>query len=192
LAGRDNCVGIKISLDSGKSWNNTNISEELSEARFYFATDQKTIYAASIHGWSPPRILRSTDGTNWESCGEEIDSISSAASRFAIDPNNSAIVYLATRGNGVYTSQDGCKSWQASKAGLDNQFINTVATDARNSNLVYAGTDSGAYISTDGGETWGQINDGLLGATVVYSIVVDKDSTVYATTPYGIFKLESK
>ena len=34
--------------------------------------------------------------------------------------------------------------------------------------------------------------DGLLGATVVYSIAVDKDSNVYAATPYGVFKLESR
>ena len=46
--------------------------------------------------------------------------------------------------------------------------------------------------STDGGQTWGQVNDGLLGATVVYSIAVDKDSNVYAATPYGVFKLEDK
>ena len=36
------------------------------------------------------------------------------------------------------------------------------------------------------------VNDGLLGATVVYSIAVDKDSNVYATTPNGIFQLERK
>jgi photosystem II stability/assembly factor-like uncharacterized protein len=52
--------------------------------------------------------------------------------------------------------------------------------------------DSGAYVSFDGGKTWVQINNGLLGATVVYSIVVDKDNNVYAATPYGIFKLEGK
>jgi len=58
--------------------------------------------------------------------------------------------------------------------------------------MLYAGTDSGAYISFDGGNTWNQINEGLLGATVVYSIVVDNESNVYAATPYGVFQLESK
>ena len=42
------------------------------------------------------------------------------------------------------------------------------------------------------GNHWGEINDGLLGATVVYSIAVDENSTVYATTPSGIFKLGAK
>jgi photosystem II stability/assembly factor-like uncharacterized protein len=113
-------------------------------------------------------------------------------SRLAIDPDDSARVYLATRGDGVQISNDGCKSWQTGNAGLDNLFINSIATNTENSNIVYAGTDSGAYVSNDSGQTWGQVNDGLLGATVVYSIAVDKDSNVYAATPYGIFKLENK
>jgi hypothetical protein len=70
--------------------------------------------------------------------------------------------------------------------------MNSIAFDPNKPDTIYAGTDSGAYVSFDVGQTWGQINDGLLGATVVYSIVVDNDSNVYAATPYGIFKLESK
>jgi len=75
------------------------------------------------------------------------------------------------------------------QAGLN---INALKFDPVLPDTVYAGTDSGAYVSFDGGETWGQVNDGLLGATVVYSIVVDQDSNVYAATPYGIFKLENR
>ena len=70
--------------------------------------------------------------------------------------------------------------------------VNTVAFDARSSKTIYAGANDGAYVSYDDGKSWGQINDGLLGATVVYSIVVDKDSNVYAATPYGVFKLVNK
>jgi photosystem II stability/assembly factor-like uncharacterized protein len=70
--------------------------------------------------------------------------------------------------------------------------VNTLAYDPNDPETIYAGTDGGAYVSFDAGATWGQVNEGLLGATVVYSIVVDKDSNVYAATPYGIFKLEGK
>jgi hypothetical protein len=75
---------------------------------------------------------------------------------------------------------------------LGSLFVNTLARDPKNVNTIYAGTDGGAYVSFNGGQSWGQINDGLLGATVVYSIVVDPQSNVYAATPYGIFKLEKK
>ncbi len=101
---------------------------------------------------------------------------------------------LATRGGGVLISEDGCQSWRYSNMGLGNYFVNTVAIDPENPDTVYAGTDSGVYISFDGGEHWGEASGGLLGALVVYSIVVDPSdpTNVYAATPYGIFKLETR
>jgi photosystem II stability/assembly factor-like uncharacterized protein len=75
---------------------------------------------------------------------------------------------------------------------LNNLFINSLAIDPNNPGVVYAGTDSGVYVSFDSGQTWGQVNEGLLGATVVYSIAVDEDGKVYAATPYGIFRLEGR
>jgi photosystem II stability/assembly factor-like uncharacterized protein len=89
-------------------------------------------------------------------------------------------------------STDNCQSWQASNEGLNNLFINSLAIDPNNPGVVYAGTDGGVYVSFDSGQTWGEINDGLLGATVVYSIAVDPESNVYTATPYGIFSLENQ
>jgi photosystem II stability/assembly factor-like uncharacterized protein len=107
-----------------------------------------------------------------------------------MDISDSSRVYLATQGEGVLISTDGCQTWQPS--GLSDLYVNAIAVDSNNPGTLYAGTDSGAYISFDAGKTWGQVNDGLLGATVVYSIAVDNVSNVYAATPYGIFKLENK
>jgi photosystem II stability/assembly factor-like uncharacterized protein len=118
--------------------------------------------------------------------------IPSSASALAIDPRDEKRLLLSTSGNGILVSTDGCASWHSSNLGLGSLFVSTIAMDPNNPDTLYAGTDGGAYISFDGGATWGQINDGLLGATVVYSIVVDQDSNVYAATPYGIFKLENK
>jgi photosystem II stability/assembly factor-like uncharacterized protein len=112
--------------------------------------------------------------------------------RAAVDWRDGNILFVATRGNGIISSIDGCKTWKLSNEGLGSLFVNTVAIDPNHPDTIYAATDGGAYISYNGGKTWGQVNDGLLGATVVYSIAVDKDSNVYAATPYGIFKLESK
>jgi photosystem II stability/assembly factor-like uncharacterized protein len=89
-------------------------------------------------------------------------------------------------------STDKYQSWQASNNGLGNLFVNTVAIDPNNSDIVYAGTDGGAYVSFDGGGTWGQVNNGLIGSNIVYSIAVDKEGNVYAATPFGVFKLEQK
>jgi len=132
-------------------------------------------YCTDLVGWPPP----------WPP---------STNARSAIDPNNDERIFLATRFGGVQLSIDGCKSWQSKNEGLGSLFVNTVAIDHQNPDIIYAGTDGGAYISFNGGDTWGPINDGLLGALVIYSIVVDPQdpSNVYAATPYGIFKLEGR
>jgi hypothetical protein len=72
--------------------------------------------------------------------------------------------------------------------------VNSIAIDPINPDIVYAGTDNGAFISFDGGEQWGEVNEGLLGALVIYSIATDPTdpSNVFAATPYGIFKLENQ
>lgn len=44
----------------------------------------------------------------------------------------------------------------------------------------------------DGGETRGEINEGLLGATVVYSLAVTPEADVYTATPYGALRLEAR
>jgi photosystem II stability/assembly factor-like uncharacterized protein len=115
------------------------------------------------------------------------------SARLVIHPEDSGHLLAATRGNGVWLSYDSCRSWIKidESRGLTSLYVNAVAIDMSRPETVYAGTDGGAYVSFDGGEHWGEINEGLLGATVIYSIVVDPQSNVYAATPYGIFKLES-
>jgi len=101
-------------------------------------------------------------------------------------------LYIASFGEGVLISTDGCMTWNSSTAGLGNLYVNTLAIDPNNPDVIYAGTNDGAYLSLDSGTNWSETNDGLLGATVVYSIMVDKDGNVYAATPYGIFTLEGR
>jgi photosystem II stability/assembly factor-like uncharacterized protein len=177
---------IYYSTAAGSAWQLSTDSEGSWDARLFYTDQSKMIYAIGRY-----HQKYSTDnGKTWQSCGEDVTT-SRSDSRLALDLQGSRL-YLATPGQGVMISTDNCQSWQASNDGLSNLFINVLAIDPNNSNKVYAGTDGGAYISFDGGQTWGQVNDGLLGATVVYSIAVDKDSNVYATTPYGVFKLEGK
>ena len=80
------------------------------------------------------------------------------------------------------------------QTGLDNQFILSVVRHPENPDTIYVGTANGFYISYNGGESWGAVNDGLLGALTIYSLVVDPNDpgTIYASTPYGIFQLEDK
>jgi photosystem II stability/assembly factor-like uncharacterized protein len=177
---------IYYSTDAGHSWQLSASNVSSWDARLFYTDQGKMIYAIGRYHQS-----YSTDnGKTWQACGENVTT-SRSDSRLALDLRGERL-YLATPGQGVMISTDKCGSWQPSNNGLTNLFVNTLAIDPNDSNKIYAGTDGGAYVSFDSGQTWGQVNDGLLGATVVYSIVVDKDSNVYAATPYGIFKLEGK
>jgi len=190
LYGNDVPPYIYYSKDLGKTWVGSTGMQAVNFIHLIFDHQLGT----RVYAIGDVRASRSNDdGETWENCGDFPSLwVSRSDAPAVVDWRDSDRLFVATRGNGIVTSNDACQSWQLSNSGLGSLYVNTVAIDPNNPDTVYAGTDGGAYISTNGGQTWGVINDGLLGATVVYSIVVDKDSNVYASTPYGIFKLETK
>jgi tetratricopeptide (TPR) repeat protein/photosystem II stability/assembly factor-like uncharacterized protein len=177
-----------ISRDAGKSWESASGISSTSNGSLYFSENQSKVYLtgeSKVH-------FSNDNGSNWEQCQDTGYWLAASPTALAIHPIDSRKIWLATWGGGIRASNDGCMSWHESNKGLGSLYVNTLAIDPNNPDTLYAGTDGGAYISYDAGATWDQVNDGLLGATVVYSIVVDKESNVYAATPYGIFKLESE
>jgi photosystem II stability/assembly factor-like uncharacterized protein len=195
-----------VSQDKGISWEQATLQTDWewgNSLRFYFDHERgQVIYALDIRGGGALQAYRSDDfGKTWLDCPSSEASTSKTDTRLAIDYADSDYLILASQGEGILISKDGCASWRSSNIGLSSLFVNSIAIDPNNPNIIYAGTDGGAYVSFNSGQTWdeisdgrpwGEINDGLLGALVIYSISVDKDSNVYAATPYGIFKLEGK
>jgi tetratricopeptide (TPR) repeat protein/photosystem II stability/assembly factor-like uncharacterized protein len=187
--GRGNPPYIYLSKDAGNSWEGTQGMESICDGRLYFDHEDGNV----VYIFGDMDAFRSEDsGLTWQRCGSAASWYSRSYSRLVVDPRDSDHLILATRGEGVSLSEDGCRSWQSSNNGLGSMFLNTVAYDPNDPDILYAGGDSGAYVSFNGGESWGEINDGLLGATIIYSIVVDPESNVYAATPYGVFKLGVK
>ncbi len=158
------------------------------------------MFAFDNMGTSKQYYLRRNAGSMWElSESREVSPCYGETSHFldrykpmAIDTLNSNHV-LYVENNHVLESHDGCSGSGVSIIGTGNVGkINSVEMYPNDSSTIYLGTDNGAYVSFDGGKTWGQVNDGLTIPTVVYSIAVDKDGNVYASTPYGIYQLASK
>ncbi|NQU53124.1 MAG: glycosyl hydrolase [Bacteroidetes bacterium] len=101
-----------------------------------------------------------------------------------IDPRNSDIVFVAAEGSawgpgeerGLYKTTDGGKIWNKVLEISENTGVNNVKIDPCNPGVMYAtseqrrrtsftkiggGPESAVYKSTDGGENWRKIMDGL-------------------------------
>jgi photosystem II stability/assembly factor-like uncharacterized protein len=181
---------LLYSTDGGDTWAPASGAQPGDSPRLFFDQLQgEVIYQVSL--WT---ILRSDVefGKTWASCGARPGDVwaSPYEARAEVHPLDAQRLLLASQGGGVLISEDGCRHWVSSKQGLGSLYVNTISIDPTAPQTIYAATDGGAYVSFDGGTSWGLINDGLLGANVVYSIVVDKDGQAYASTPYGIFQLE--
>jgi photosystem II stability/assembly factor-like uncharacterized protein len=168
------------------------------EPRLFFDNEEtQAIYAIGCH--DSEALISTDEGQTWRWCVGANPVVRQSwmwrprsESLLAVDPHDASRTISAIGSAGVALSTNNCSSWELVNNGLGSLFVNSVAIDPNNSAPLFAGTDGGAYVSFDGGQSWGQVNGGLLGATVVYSIAVDKDSNVYAATPYGIFKLGGK
>ena len=101
----------------------------------------------------------------------------------------------ATSGVGI-AGADETSRWIPVNNGLYGGAVWSLAIDPTNARVVYAGTDIGAFKSTNGGLAWTHVNAGLAD-TAVNSLVIDprKTQVVYAAVTFtgktfggGVFK----
>ncbi|HEY5645240.1 MAG TPA: hypothetical protein VIS76_04835, partial [Pseudomonadales bacterium] len=132
-------------------------------------------------------IYRSTDaGGNWSKIGlEEAGQIG----RIVVHPDDAGRVYVAALGHifgpneerGVYRSTDGGESWKRVLFVSDRAGAVDLAMDPNNPRVLFAamwqvernpgtlisgGEGSGLWRSTDGGDTWEKLTEGLPGETL--------------------------
>ena len=152
-------------------------------------SDPNIIYVGSGEGLQRPDlstgdgIYKSTDGgKTWRNVGlrdaQQIGSV-------IIDPKDPNRVFVASLGHpygpneerGVYRSTDGGATWRRVLYKDENTGAIQVAFDPTNSQIVYAdlwagrqgpwengawqGPESGLFKSTDGGDTWKKLTNGL-------------------------------
>ena len=152
-------------------------------------SDPNVVYVGM--GEHPPRgvtssygdgVYKSTDaGKTWKHLGLDL---TRQIANIRIHPTNPDIVYVAAQGaihgasaeRGVYKSVDGGKTWTKTLFVDDNSGCVDLSMDMNNPRILYAamwdyrrlpwevrsgGKGSGLYKSTDGGDTWEKIQNGL-------------------------------
>ena len=135
-------------------------------------TDPNIIYVAAAQGG----IWKTTDGgRNWVAKSDQTESLAIGA--LAIDPKDHKVLYVGTgEGNllfyrsyygvGILKTTNGGEDWKLYGGRDDNgPFIGArffrLAINPLNPRIIFAATTYGVYRSTDSGESWTHMTNGL-------------------------------
>jgi photosystem II stability/assembly factor-like uncharacterized protein len=159
-----------------------------------------TIYSSAY----PGGVFKSTDaGSTWLECNFALptfkvsDPLTQGYYSLAIDPMNSNNLYLGLYGKGIYKSKDGAGTWYPlyGKMGQNKELmslgITKVVIEPTNSDIVYAGSDQGVWVSQDAGDSWKQMDEGLGTLDIRTLKVVQAGNSIQlfaGTAGYGIYE----
>jgi len=172
--------GLQKSMDSGAKWSDAGLGEKIVNALASDPSKPSVLYAGVGGG-----IAKSIDGgATWAKTALPAP----LARTVSIRPKHPDTVYAGVAGGAIYKSMDGGQSWKASNLQQQVYVVNDVlATDA----AVYAATGIGILKSTDDGEHWTQVNNGLPPNTDIRSIGMDPSNPrilYVGTFGLGVYK----
>jgi len=139
-----------------------------------------------IFGATDGKIYRNTNAltSNGSTAWASAQPRSTTVSWIAFDPNNRGVVYATysafrngTSVSHIYKSSDGGASWSGidgtGASALPDTPIHTLVVDPLTSSTLYVGSDTGMFISRDGGATWTHDASPFANA-VIYSLRLDR------------------
>jgi photosystem II stability/assembly factor-like uncharacterized protein len=194
-------AGLFVSKDKGRTWQKETgklgdsavsaVSYKLSEADYIYVASLNGVFKTSDSGKSWDRIFAAhpvEDGDDSEEKNEDQDEEEcySDIRYLGIDPNNSELLYIATR-NGVLRSKDKGKTWEAmTDSGLLNRDIRFLLISSKSD--IYAVTKSGVFEYKN--ERWHELSLGLIAEDIRF-LAQDSSSNLYAACDSGLFRSTS-
>lgn len=171
-------LGIVMSTDKGKTWEQSGYKNlDFHDMSASYA-NANVIYARA----TPPDefLTVSTDkGETWNKRDSQLQAI---VFSLAADHQEESTVYMGTL-NGLYVSDNYGETWEQLPS-LTRMSVIAIADDPIDAGTMYVSANAqGVMKTTDNGETWVAINDGLPQGsdTVVLLMAVHPlDSTLYA------------
>jgi photosystem II stability/assembly factor-like uncharacterized protein len=170
-------TGLYRSDDGGGTWpvvsadpiDNGNFILSIGVSKTY----EDSVYIATAPDISPMHLMLSTDGgVNFSDRSTGLPN--RYPSRITVNPFNSKVVYVVFSGFGtghVFKSINAGVTWTDIGTTLPDVPFHCLTIDPQYPNVLYAGSDMGLYLSTDGGATWNPYNTGIPDWTVVFDIV---------------------
>ena len=152
---------------------------------------QGLLYAGTDDGrvWMSP-----DDGGEWTELTDRFEGVPAGTYVSRVEPSrhDAGRVYVSFDGHRtndftpyVYVSDDGAASFRSIAAGLPTgapDFVHVVREDPRNENLLFVGTDVGAYASLDRGASWRRFMESLPAAPVHDLRIHPRDRELIAGT----------
>ena len=136
-------------------------------------------------------------GKNWENVTPKALPEWTMINSIEADPFNDGGLYLAATSYKMgdftpylFKTRDFGKTWTRITKGIDPEhFTRVIRTDPARAGLLYAGTESGMYISFDDGENW-QAFQMNLPIVPITDLVVKNDNLIASTQGRGIWLID--
>ncbi len=156
--------------------------------------EQGVLYAGSDDGLLH---LTKNDGETWEDITPKgiKDGIINSIDISAHDPATAYIVVMRYKSmdlsSHIFKTTNYGKSWKKIVTGLDdpNGFARVVRADKQTEGLLYAGTETGVYISLDDGDKWQRLELNLP-LVAINDLIIQDNDLVAATSGRGFWILD--
>ena len=183
---------IYSSSDGGKTWEllyNFNKPKLFVDSIIVDPRDSRTMYVAAHRHKEPGGFFKSTDGgRKWRESSE----LKNEALHSLTQSGSNKDVLIAGTFNGIFRSDNSGDSWtQLPTQKTPGLFhVGSLAIDPRTTNTIYAGTWYLPYKSTDGGQTWRSIKNGIIDDSDIFAIDIDPrdPNHVIASACSGIYE----
>ncbi len=91
----------------------------------------------------------------------------------------------------IYVSEDFGKTWKNIGNSIPTSSVNVIKEDPANENILYVGTDNGAYISFDKGDSWEIFNNNLPNVAVHDLVIQEREKhLILGTHGRSLYKAE--
>ena len=163
------------SADGGKSWE---FLYDFKRPKLFVdhiivdPRDSKTLYVAAHRHKEAGGFFKSTDGgRRWRESSELKHEALHSLIQSELNPN----VLITGTFNGMFRSDNSGDTWTKlpthKTPGLEH--VESLAIDPRTTDTIYAGTWYLPYKSTDGGQTWRSIKNGIIDDSDIFAIDID-------------------